>query len=222
MLGRILKHFRPAPPTLNSLEAYERWAASYPPHAHNPLMQAEQQAMLKLLPDMRGKLALDLACGTGRYSRLAAERGASVVIGIDNSAAMLKRSQGRLLALADAGAIPLAGGSVDVVFCGLALGHLPRLMPPLQEISRVLKPGGCALVSDFHPLLALNGGRRTFTTPNGKTYAVEHHAHLYSDYHQAARLAGLHVADVLEPRADHPSAPVGWPVVIVLRFEKNG
>lgn len=222
MLGRILKRFRPVPPTLNSLEAYERWAASYPPHAHNPLMQAEQQAMLDLLPDMQGKLALDLACGTGRYSRLAAERGASVIIGMDNSAAMLKRSQGRRLVLADTGAIPLASSSVDVVFCGLALGHLPRLTPSLGEISRVLKVGGCALVSDFHPLLALNGGRRTFTTPNGQTYAVEHHTHLYSDYHQAARLVGLYVADVLEPRADHPSAPAGWPVAIIFRFEKNG
>ncbi|NWG18568.1 MAG: class I SAM-dependent methyltransferase [Chloroflexi bacterium] len=218
MLKRIFGRFRP-PPTLSSLEAYHRWAASYPPQAHNPLMQAEQQAMLDLFPDMQGKLALDLACGTGRYGRLAAERGASVV-GLDNSAAMLRHGLGRV-ALASVEAIPLKSDSVDVVLCGLALGHLPRLTPSLGEISRVLKPGGCALVSDFHPLLALNGGRRTFTAPDGRTYAVEHHVHLYSDYHQAARRAGLRVADVVEPRSGHPSAPPGWPVAIIYRFIKN-
>ena len=37
-----------SPRTLISLDAYDLWAANYPPQAHNTLMQTEQQAMLDL------------------------------------------------------------------------------------------------------------------------------------------------------------------------------
>jgi len=35
---------------LEPAEAYALWAASYPAHAHNPVMQAEERAMLSLMP----------------------------------------------------------------------------------------------------------------------------------------------------------------------------
>lgn len=231
MFARILRRLFPAPTptTLSSLDAYQRWATSYPPHAHNALMQAEEAAMRQLFPPMTGKIVLDLACGTGRYGLLARESGAQAVIGLDNSAAMLRENPLSLIAQATSEAIPLAGGSVDVVLCGLALGHLPRLEPSIAEISRVLKPGGVALISDFHPFIFLNGQRRTFTAPDGTTYAVEHYAHLYADYHTAAQSAGLVVEQVSEPRLgiDHAvrfageSAP-GTPVIIAYRMRKPG
>src|SRR5258707_10447274 len=89
--SRLKKRFRVAPPTLKSLEAYALWAESYPPYAHNRLMQIEQAAMLRLLPPLAGRSVLDLACGTGRYARIALECGAARVVGVDNSAAMLRR-----------------------------------------------------------------------------------------------------------------------------------
>jgi SAM-dependent methyltransferase len=105
----------------------------------------------------------------------------------------------------------------------LALGHLARLQPSLREISRVLKAGGCALISDFHPFIFLSGQRRTFTAPDGHTYAVEHYPHLYSDYQQAADHAGFKIERVLEPRLGQDAAVrfggdatrFGTPVVIV-------
>jgi len=200
---------------LPSLDAYAQWAASYPPHAHNALMQAEQTAMTALLPALAGQVVLDLACGTGRYGILAGGAGARSVIALDNSPAMLRANPLPIRAVATTEAIPLASDSVDVILCGLALGHLPRLAPSIGEIARVLKPGGCALVSDFHPFIYLNGARRTFTAPDGQTYAVEHHVHLYSDYHRAAADSGLRITAVREPRRD--SAPI----VIVYRFEKE-
>src|SRR3546814_10942320 len=48
--------------------AYSLWAPSYPPRAHNPVMQAEERAMLALMPDtLHGKTVLDAGCGSGRY-----------------------------------------------------------------------------------------------------------------------------------------------------------
>jgi malonyl-CoA O-methyltransferase len=210
----------PDQPTLSSLDAYAQWADTYPPHAHNALMQTEERTMLDLFLDVTGKAALDLACGTGRYGRIALERGAKTVIGLDNSAAMLRANILKQRALSTTEAIPLASESVDVVLCGLALGHLPRLAPSLSEMGRILKPGGWALVSDFHPFLFLNGQRRTFAAPDGKTYAVEHYPHLYADYHQNARQAGLIIDRIAEPKLTRDDK-AAVPIVIVYRLLKS-
>lgn len=215
--------------TLPSLRAYEYWASAYPPFAHNALMQAEEAAMLTLMPELSGRVVLDLACGTGRYSRIGLERGAGVVIGVDNSRHMLQQYGFPLRAVASSESIPLATGSVDVVVCGLALGHLAALRPSLVEMARVLRVGGTALVSDFHPFIFLNGQRRTFTSADGKTYAVEHYAHLYADYQRAARAAGLTIEAVLEPRLgvdetvrfENAGTASGTPVIIAYRFCKS-
>lgn len=203
--------------TLSSLAAYDLWAASYPPQAHNVLMQLEQRAMLDLMPPLAEQVVLDLACGTGRYGLLAQERGAAGVIGIDNSPAMLAANPLARRVQATSEAIPLTSASVDVVLCGLALGHLPSLDASLREIGRILKPGGAALVSDVHPFIALSGQQRTFRAQDGKAYAVEHHAHLYADYSRAGADGGLAIDRVLEPKLDGVPAPV----VIVYYFSRR-
>jgi len=212
----LLRRVLPARPlhTLNSLDAYDLWAANYPPQAHNVLMETEQKAMLDLLPPLAGQIVLDLACGTGRYGLIAHERRAKQVIAIDNSPAMLAGNPLSNRVQATTEVVPLASGSIDVILCGLALGHLPKLQPSLDEIARLLKPGGVALVSDVHPFIALNGAQRTFAAPDGKVYAVEHYPHLYEDNQRAAAGAGLTIDAVLEPLLNRV------PVVIVYRFYK--
>lgn len=205
--------------TLSSLDAYARWAASYPPRAHNLLMQVEETAMRKLMPDLRGQIVLDLACGTGRYGLIARELGAKQVIGLDNSRAMLEANPQRSVALATSEAIPMRRQSVNVVLCGLALGHLPSLAPTFHEIARILKSGGVALISDFHPFVFLSGGQRTFTASDGLTYAVEHYAHLYEDYHRASRENNLWIDNVIESSID-VSNGAATPVVITYRLCK--
>src|SRR5215213_6231587 len=84
-------------PTLAPAAAYALWAASYPPHAHNPLMLAEERAMLALLPDdLRGRTLLDAGCGSGRYLLHALRRHAQRVLGVDLSAEMLARASAEL------------------------------------------------------------------------------------------------------------------------------
>ena len=77
-----------------TLEAYERWAPAYPPTAHNPLMRAEQETMLKMQPAVAGRRVLDLACGSGRYSRLLMEAQAGEVIAVDFCLPMLRQVSG--------------------------------------------------------------------------------------------------------------------------------
>ncbi len=232
MLRSVLRRFRGSSPrtTLSSLAAYERWAEQYPPYAHNALMQAEEAAMKAMFPLLDGQTVLDLACGSGRYGLIASADGAGHVIGLDNSSAMLQQNHTGLKALSTTEQISLASASVDVVLCGLALGHLQSLDASMREISRVMKPNGCALVSDFHPFIFLNGQQRTFTASDGLTYAVEHYVHLYADYHRAAGQAGLRIDAVLEPRLGETqdvrfadsSTQTGTPIIIAYRFVKAG
>lgn len=212
---KLKRFWGSVPKTLSSLSAYELWANTYMADAHNKLMEIEQTAMLNLMPELSGKRVLDLACGTGRYGRIALEQGARIAHGVDNSAAMLQNAVLSQVIQATTEAIPSANNQYDVLICGLALGHLANIEPSMREISRVLAPNGIVLISDFHPFQALSGAQRTFLAENNQTYAVEHYPHLYSDYHGAAQRAGLSITHIAEPRYKDK------PVVLVLRLQKN-
>lgn len=203
--------------TLPSIDAYARWAATYPPQAHNAFMRAEEAPMLELMPPLAGKVVLDLASGTGRYGLMAWQRQAAYVLALDNSPAMLALNPISRRMLAPLDRLPLPNACVDVVICGLALGHVAELQPAISEIGRVLRGGGYAVISDFHPFLYLNGGRRTFSTESG-VYAVEHHVHLYATYHAASYAANLEIEAVREPTLDEAD---GLPVALVLRLRRR-
>jgi len=219
MIQRLRQRLRPTT-TLSSVEAYALWAETYPPCAHNPLMVAEGDAIQAMLDGViiRDQVTLDLASGTGRYGIMLQDMGAQRVIALDNSAQMLSANPLPVRALATFEALPLATESIDIIICGMALGHLPRLGQALQEIARVLTPMGMAFISDFHPILHFSGAKRTFQA-QGTTYAVEHYAHLYADYHTEGRRVGLTIEDVREPSI--PSHTFAAPVALVLKFQKT-
>ncbi len=220
MRSWLRRHFAGPVRTLASVDAYALWSASYPPHAHNRLMQIEQDAMERLIPALSDRVVLDLACGTGRYTLLARQAGARQVVGVDNSRAMLVAGSACPAAEASMIDLPLASQTFDVVLCGLAVGHLQRdvMRRAIAEIARVLRPGGEALLSDFHPFLALRGKQRTFHAQDGAVYAVEHYPHLASDYFQAIQEAGMSVRAMAEPRAEIDGMSI--PAVFVVGFQR--
>jgi malonyl-CoA O-methyltransferase len=215
-----------SPPTLAPAAAYALWAASYPPHAHNPLMLAEERAMLALLPsDLRECAVLDAGCGSGRYLFHALQRGARRVLGVDLSAEMLARARGELnieheelnksrsianfqLVQASIDAIPLRDRWADLTVCGLTIGHVERLDAGLAELRRVTRPGGTILCSDFHPIGHALGWRREFSA-EGQRYAVRHTPHLYSDWQRACAVLDLRIVNMLEPYLDSADIPAG-------------
>ena len=87
-------------------------------------------------------IVLDLACGTGDLSRTAAAQQLEV-IGADLSLGMLSASHGTgPLLQADASALPIADGAIDGILCGYALRNFTDLPACLDEMARVLRPGG--------------------------------------------------------------------------------
>lgn len=208
---------------LPSRAAYALWASSYPATAHNPLMQAEERAMLCLLPsDLSGLQVLDVGCGSGRYLSHAARRGACKLIGVDLSADMLQRARQELqrppcsneahgkpgirLIEGSAARLPIRSRWADLILCALTLGHLPDLVVPLRELYRVTRPGATILCSDIHPSGEARGWKRTFKA-DGRRYAVEHTTHSYKVWKQACRLVGLRLQGIMEPYLDPADIP---------------
>jgi demethylmenaquinone methyltransferase/2-methoxy-6-polyprenyl-1,4-benzoquinol methylase len=105
--------------------------------------------------------ALDLATGTGDLAFALAARGASVV-GLDITTRMIElardkrkqaaaaRSRGPELLVGDMLALPFANASFDLVTTGYGLRNVPNLTRAIDEIHRVLKPGGQLLSLDFN------------------------------------------------------------------------
>lgn len=171
--------------------AYDLWAQSYPPLPHNPLMRAEQAAVLELLPDVTGRRVLDLACGSGRYGLLLQEQGACMVVGSDLSAGMLARAPLAHRVRADMTRLPFAPDRFDLVVCGLAVGHAPSLDAWMAEAARVLAPGGVLVYSDFHPDAARAGMTRSFNDSSGQRHELLHALHDLDAHRAAAWRAGL-------------------------------
>lgn len=93
---------------------------------------------------------LDLGCGPGwLHPELAPHT--ETLTALDFSAGMLAaaKAQGQAAhyLLADAAAIPLADASINTVFSSLMLQWCPEPAQVLREISRVLTPGGRAVVT---------------------------------------------------------------------------
>jgi SAM-dependent methyltransferase len=134
-------------------ENYERY---FVPAIGGPLAASlVEEAALQ-----RGERVLDVACGTGAVTRLAAERvgGRGAVAGLDLNPGMLAVARtvpatGAKIQWYEtsAEAMPLPDDAFDVVFCQLGLMFIPDKAAAIREMRRVLTPGGRLLVSTPAP-----------------------------------------------------------------------
>jgi len=99
-----------------------------------------------------GQDVLDLCCGTGSYLLPVLDQVRSAVA-VDFSSTMLEGLRERLgnnppphltILEEDAGAMSVAHASVDFLFSWTSLYYMPQLDRVLDEVRRVLKPGGRA------------------------------------------------------------------------------
>jgi malonyl-CoA O-methyltransferase len=211
--------------------AYALWAESYPPHAHNPLMFAEQAALEALLAPLTATNALDLGTGSGRWLPSLARTGASRVVGLDFSFPMLKQNPSAShLVCADATSLPLPDESFDLLLASLMVGHLRDLAGWVDEVRRVLRRGGHLLYSDFHPLGVAAGWQRTFKTAEGQSFAVRHYPRSIASQRAALIGNGFKVQAIHEPGLEGQTGPTvesfrqRWgerPVVVVVHATKR-
>jgi ubiquinone/menaquinone biosynthesis C-methylase UbiE len=138
----------------------ETYTHSYGNQAVRVLSQrtAEVEAGF-LVPHLRpGMHLLDFGCGPGTITvGLAAAVAPGTVVGIDIEPSMIERASGLAVErgvtnvrfeLANVYALPFPDNSFDAAFSRSVLEHLARPVDALQEVRRVLKPGGVIGVRD--------------------------------------------------------------------------
>jgi len=126
--------------------------------AAGPDTQEENRIAMDMLALSPGDIVLDLACGPGNFTRSFAEAvGDGLVVGVDASRTMLARAVRDTRApnvaymRGDACALPFADDAFDAVCCFAALYLIDEPISALEEIVRVLAPGGhLALLSSCH------------------------------------------------------------------------
>jgi SAM-dependent methyltransferase len=149
-LVRVRHHVGVTRDAWSSADQYEPFIGRW-----SRLLAAEVVAWLDLRPGLRW---LDVGCGTGALSEaVLAAAAPATLVGVDPSDAYLQRAAERLAGssatfhVGDAAALPLPNACVDVAVCGLVINFVPDAAAALNELRRVLVPGGsvAAYVWDY-------------------------------------------------------------------------
>jgi phosphoethanolamine N-methyltransferase len=129
--------------------------------------------------DIAGCTVLDIGSGLGVVDMLLVEQhGAGHVVGIDIEPTLIARAKTRIerAGLADRieavcvepGLLPFPDGHFDVVFSKDAIVQIPGKSALFSEISRVLKPGGRFIASDW-----LRGGEGDYSAEMLEFFRLE-------------------------------------------------
>lgn len=101
-------------------------------------------------------LISDLGCGTGELIEQFALQSCDKLIGIDSSPEMLDQARKRLannqnieLRLGELEHLPMKNKEIDTAIMNMVLHHISQPKSSINEVFRVLKPGGIFILSDF-------------------------------------------------------------------------
>ncbi len=172
-----------APVLVSAAAGYALWADTWDA-TPSPVVALEQRLLLPWIGTLTAGRALDVGCGTGRWTARVGALGFDVSPRMLAVAASKPGLRGRL-AVADAAALPVAARSADLLLCSLTLGHVPNRAAALREFTRVLRPGGSLLLTDFHPAAVARGWRRTFRHED-RVYELEHYPYTLAQIAEAA------------------------------------
>ena len=186
---------------------------------YDPLIENEHLARYRFAkPLVAGKHVADIACGTGYGSRMLADAGARTIHGMDISEEAvnlcIEQNNKSNLTYSVANAQDLTAISdneFDVVVSFETIEHLPDVEAYLDEISRILRPGGTYLVS--------TPDRRIVST----MYFFQSHP---ANHHHVREFTGRELIELLSNRfeinacygqAFLPCWLVFWPVQVCIK-----
>lgn len=145
---------------------YNDAVATFPTKRENPYQYELKEIKIQLLREYcHGKRVLDMGCGPGKYSFIAAQL-AEEVVGVDFSENMLSYFRDKLkqrdikninILHENIKSLPeeIKSEYFDVVFSYAVLYHVDKVEEVLKEMHRVLRPGGYAIF-DMGNLWSIN------------------------------------------------------------------
>lgn len=99
------------------------------------------------------KAALDVGCGEGRFCRMLSQHGIEVT-GVDPTHELIEtarsRDTGNVYLEATAEHLPFSNNTFDLVVSYLSLIDIPNVDDAIEEMARVLAPGGALLIANLN------------------------------------------------------------------------
>ncbi len=110
---------------------------------------------LDVIGKIRPDRLIDIGCGPGAFLAQVQERFPEIQLNaLDLSEAMIEETRARLaetavLTVGDSEDMPLESGLYGVVTCNMSIHHYPHPQEAVNEMHRILRPGGWLLLNDM-------------------------------------------------------------------------
>jgi SAM-dependent methyltransferase len=219
-------------PVVSAEAGYAEWADNYEATVATGL----DRPLLNVLTSVNWsqvRLAVDLACGTGRTGAWLRERGVRSIHGVDLTPQMLERAASKQLyerlQTADVANTSLPGSAYNLCMLVLADEHLAELTPVYREAARLLALGGNFVLIGYHPFFLMQGLPTHYhRTGDQEPVTIQSYVHLFSEHFNAAQDVGLQVKEFRECVIDEDwltTKPkwrdfLNWPVSFALVWTK--
>ncbi len=189
---------------IKARKAYDIWAEDYDSEVDNLVLKKEDEIFSSLMKDinLNDKIILDYGCGTGRNLKRLSSFNVRKIIACDISPKMLSqlkiKFQGIETYLLDTNTFPpIKGGSIDFIISTLVAAHIKDLNKLFFEWKRILQNGAFIFISDLHPDILSNGGKRTFNKKN-KVYEIKNYVHTIEEIKMLCRNSNFEVTEYSE------------------------
>lgn len=191
---------RPVKPT----KAYNLWAENYENEVDNLIFELEKKILEKLFVDIdiKDKAVLDYGCGTGRNWPDILSKNPSKIIGCDISSEMLlqlisKYPQAETYLIKEKNFPSIPYGTIDFILSTLVVAHIKNIKNLFGAWNNYLSAGGVIIISDLHPELLREGGKRTFMHEN-KNLEIKNFVHSIEDIIRICSELNLEVEEIFE------------------------
>lgn len=218
---------------------FDLWAQVYDSQ-RNPLLVLEERETASLLPSLAGCDVLDVGCGTGRWLRRFERCGTASLTGIDSSPAMLRRARQKLtdaslLCQNLSSKLPIKSSSKDLILSSFVLSYLDDLQAFALECDRILRAGGCLLISDMHPATAAQRDWKRSFNVDGVENEIPFRSRVLQEIMLAFSDHGFDIQTMLEPTFGQPERTIfesvgkltgyeelaGVPPIYILKLRKR-
>jgi ubiquinone/menaquinone biosynthesis C-methylase UbiE len=190
-------------------ETYERIATHFGATRPDPW-----EEIVAFLDGRSGRTGLDIGAGNGRHAEELAAR-VDRVIALDASRAAIRTALDRAAeggfgldpSLGDAARLPIRSSVVDLATYVATIHHLPERpmrITSLDELARVLAPGGAAIVSawsvshDRFDRTSAFDAEIDWTLPDGETVPRFYHVYDIEEFEADLRRSALVIERVFE------------------------
>ena len=218
---------------------FDLWAQVYDSQL-NPLLMLEEREVASLFPPLEGRDVLDVGCGTGRWLSMFEKFEPASLSGIDSSSVMLqsarqKISDTTLLYQNLSSKFPIEDSSKDFILSSFVLSYLDDLQMFGLECARIVRPGGCLLVSDMHPKTAVERDWKRSFNVDGVEIEIPTRSRVLQEIISAFQDHGFDIQTLIEPAFDLPERTifesagkladyedlVGVPAIYILKLQRR-